>query len=200
MAKPTKKIALSKSKGTKPAPKSAVKLASKKAAPKDVAKSTSVKHSSAIDTDLVEVLARLLGKTELSEIEVQKGDLRIKVQRGGGMATQAFHVSSPVHHTPAPQAAPASVAPPLAASSKPEAPHPGAVASPMVGTAYRRPSPDAKAFVEVGSTVKAGEKILLIEAMKTFNEIVAPRAGTVTAILVEDGQPVEFGETLLVIE
>ena len=70
----------------------------------------------------------------------------------------------------------------------------------MVGTAYRRPSPDAKAFVEIGSTVKAGEKILLIEAMKTFNEIVAPRAGTVTAILVEDGQPVEFGETLLVIE
>ena len=70
----------------------------------------------------------------------------------------------------------------------------------MVGTAYRRPSPDAKAFVEVGSVVKAGEKILLIEAMKTFNEIVAPRAGTITAILVEDGQPVEFGETLLVIE
>ena len=70
----------------------------------------------------------------------------------------------------------------------------------MVGTAYRRPSPDAKAFVEIGSTVKAGEKILLIEAMKTFNEIVAPRAGTVTAILVEDGQPVEFGEALIVIE
>ena len=70
----------------------------------------------------------------------------------------------------------------------------------MVGTAYRRPSPDAKAFVEVGSVVKAGEKILLIEAMKTFNEIVAPRAGTVTAVLVEDGQPVEFGEALIVIE
>jgi acetyl-CoA carboxylase biotin carboxyl carrier protein len=70
----------------------------------------------------------------------------------------------------------------------------------MVGTAYRRPSPDAKAFVEVGSVVKAGEKILLIEAMKTFNEIVAPRAGTVTAVLVEDGQPVEYGEALIVIE
>jgi acetyl-CoA carboxylase biotin carboxyl carrier protein len=70
----------------------------------------------------------------------------------------------------------------------------------MVGTAYRRPSPDAKAFVEIGSVVKAGEKILLIEAMKTFNEIVAPRAGTVTAVLVEDGQPVEYGEALIVIE
>jgi acetyl-CoA carboxylase biotin carboxyl carrier protein len=70
----------------------------------------------------------------------------------------------------------------------------------MVGTVYRRPSPDAKPFVEIGSVVAAGEKILLIEAMKTFNEIVAPRAGTVTAIMVEDGQPVEFGEQLLVIE
>ncbi|MFD0933931.1 acetyl-CoA carboxylase biotin carboxyl carrier protein, partial [Methylobacterium trifolii] len=78
--------------------------------------------------------------------------------------------------------------------------HPGAVPSPMVGTAYLRPSPDAKAFVEVGATVAAGEKLLLIEAMKTFNEIVAPRAGTVTAIFVEDGQPVEFGEALLAIE
>jgi acetyl-CoA carboxylase biotin carboxyl carrier protein len=70
----------------------------------------------------------------------------------------------------------------------------------MVGTAYRRPSPDAKAFVEVGSVVKEGEKILLVEAMKTFNEIVAPRAGTITAVLVEDGQPVEYGEPLVVIE
>jgi acetyl-CoA carboxylase biotin carboxyl carrier protein len=72
--------------------------------------------------------------------------------------------------------------------------------SPMVGTAYLRPSPEAAAFVEVGSLVKAGDKILLVEAMKTFNEIVAPRAGTVTAILVEDGQPVEYGEPLLIIE
>jgi acetyl-CoA carboxylase biotin carboxyl carrier protein len=78
--------------------------------------------------------------------------------------------------------------------------HPGAVKSPMVGTAYLRPGPEAKAFVEVGSHVKAGEKILLVEAMKTFNEIVAPRAGTVTQILIEDGQPVEYGEPLLIIE
>jgi acetyl-CoA carboxylase biotin carboxyl carrier protein len=78
--------------------------------------------------------------------------------------------------------------------------HPGAVKSPMVGTAYLRPSPEAKQFVEIGSQVKAGEKILLVEAMKTFNEILAPRAGTVTQILVEDGQPVEYGEPLLIIE
>ncbi|HRK25383.1 MAG TPA: acetyl-CoA carboxylase biotin carboxyl carrier protein, partial [Beijerinckiaceae bacterium] len=79
-------------------------------------------------------------------------------------------------------------------------PHPGTVRSPMVGTAYRRPSPDAKPFVEVGSQVKAGDKVLLIEAMKTFNEIVAPRGGTITQLLVDDAQPVEFGEPLFVIE
>ena len=82
----------------------------------------------------------------------------------------------------------------------PASAHPGAVKSPMVGTAYLRPSPDARPFVEVGSKVKAGERILLVEAMKTFNDIVAHRAGTVTEILVEDGQPVEYGEPLLVIE
>jgi len=190
MRKPSKKTTTSKAKAAKkaaaPSPKTTV------------AKSSAPKTPSAIDTDLVEVLASLLGKTDLSEIEVQKGDLRIKVQRGGGAIAHAVHVPQAVHHAPAPQAAapaPQSAGP----AAKPEA-HAGAVASPMVGTAYRRPSPDAKAFVEVGSVVKAGEKILLIEAMKTFNEIVAPRAGTVTSILVEDGQPVEFGETLLVIE
>ncbi|MCA1953492.1 MAG: acetyl-CoA carboxylase biotin carboxyl carrier protein, partial [Hyphomicrobiales bacterium] len=78
--------------------------------------------------------------------------------------------------------------------------HPGAVRSPMVGTAYRRPSPGANAFIEIGTQVKAGDKLLLVEAMKTFNEIVAPKAGTVTHILVEDGQPVEYGEPLVVIE
>jgi acetyl-CoA carboxylase biotin carboxyl carrier protein len=95
----------------------------------------------------------------------------------------------------APAALPAAVAPASDAAA-----NPGAVKSPMVGTAYRKPSPDAKNFVEVGSVVKAGDKILLIEAMKTFNDIVAPRSGTVTAIMVDDAQPVEFGQTLLVIE
>jgi acetyl-CoA carboxylase biotin carboxyl carrier protein len=190
MRKPSKKTTTSKAKAAKKAAVSSPKTA--------VAKSSAPKTPSAIDTDLVEVLARLLGKTDLSEIEVQKGDLRIKVQRGGGAVAHAVHIPQAVHHAPAAQ--PAAPAPQSAGpAAKPEA-HAGAVASPMVGTAYRRPSPDAKAFVEVGSVVKAGEKILLIEAMKTFNEIVAPRAGTVTSILVEDGQPVEFGETLLVIE
>lgn len=187
MRKPNKKPVASKAKAAKKsAASSPVKSEVKASAPK---------VASAIDTDLVEVLARLLGKTDLSEIEVQKGDLRIKVQRGGGAVTHAVHMPAPVHHAPAAAAAPA----PAAAPAKAEA-HAGSVASPMVGTAYRRPSPDAKAFVEVGSSVKQGDKILLIEAMKTFNEIVAPRSGTVTAIFVEDGQPVEYGEALLVIE
>ena len=179
-----------------------MKKATKKqtaSSPKKVERKVSApKAPSAIDTDLVEVLARLLGKTDLSEIEVEKGDLRIKVARTlvGAPVAHAVHVPQPVASAPVQASAPAASAP----TAKADAPHAGAVPSPMVGTAYRRPSPDAKAFVEIGSTVKAGEKILLIEAMKTFNEIVAPRAGTVTAILVEDGQPVEFGETLLVIE
>jgi acetyl-CoA carboxylase biotin carboxyl carrier protein len=155
--------------------------------------------SDAIDTGLIADLAKLLNKSDLSEIEVQKGDLRIKLARTMTMAPMAHAV-----HVAAPAAAPVGAAPATAlpgpGTGKIDAAHPGAVASPMVGTAYRRPSPDAKAFVEVGSVVKAGEKILLIEAMKTFNEIVAPRAGTVTAVLVEDGQPVEFGEALIVIE
>jgi acetyl-CoA carboxylase biotin carboxyl carrier protein len=156
--------------------------------------------SDAIDTGLIADLAKLLNKSDLSEIEVQKGDLRIKLARTMTMApmTHAVHVAAPAA-APVAAAAPA-VALPGPGTGKIDSSHPGAVASPMVGTAYRRPSPDAKAFVEVGSVVKAGEKILLIEAMKTFNEIVAPRAGTVTAVLVEDGQPVEFGEALIVIE
>ena len=158
--------------------------------------------SDAIDTGLIADLAKLLNKSDLSEIEVQKGDLRIKLARTlmAAPVAHAMHMAAPaVTANAAPSAAPSAPLP-GPGTGKIDASHPGAVASPMVGTAYRRPSPDAKAFVDVGSTVKAGEKILLIEAMKTFNEIVAPRAGTVTAVLVEDGQPVEFGEALLVIE
>ena len=154
---------------------------------------------SAIDPDLVRDLAQLINETDLTEIEVQKGDLRIRVAR---TITAAFQV--PMQHAPMPSQ-PAAVAAPVGAPAPingkgAAAQHPGVVKSPMVGTGYRRPSPDAKAFVEIGSVVKEGEKILLVEAMKTFNEIVAPRAGTVTAIFVEDGQPVEYGEPLVVIE
>ncbi|CAM5767459.1 acetyl-CoA carboxylase biotin carboxyl carrier protein [Bosea minatitlanensis] len=151
---------------------------------------------SPIDPDLVRELAELLNQTDLTEIEVEKGDLRVRVARS--LAT-TVHV--PAAAPPAVAAAPAAPVPAApAADAKPGAGHPGAVNSPMVGTAYRRPSPEAKPFVEIGSVVKQGERILLVEAMKTFNDIVAPRAGTVTAILVEDGQPVEYGEPLLVIE
>jgi acetyl-CoA carboxylase biotin carboxyl carrier protein len=154
-----------------------------------------------IDPKLVRELANLLAETDLTEIEVEKGDLRIRVARQIQAAT--VHMAPPLA-----MAAPAGVG---QAAAAPVSTGPGVaktdgaasadtVTSPMVGTAYRRASPEAKAFVEIGSTVRAGEKILLIEAMKTFNEIVAHKAGTVTSILVEDGQPVEYGEPLMVIE
>ncbi|NNM74585.1 acetyl-CoA carboxylase biotin carboxyl carrier protein [Enterovirga aerilata] len=147
------------------------------------------------DPALVRELASLLSETDLTEIEVEKGDLRIRVARSVTVAQTSI---APVHATPAVPVhalAPAAAADPLDPRH-----HPDALTSPMVGTAYRRPSPGAKPFVEVGSTVAAGDKLLLIEAMKTFNDIIAPRAGTVKAIFVEDGQPVEYGEPLIVIE
>lgn len=151
---------------------------------------------SPIDPELVRELAQLLNETDLSEIEVEKGDLRVRVAR-----TLTATVQVPVASAPAAvAAAPAVVAAAASLDPKGAVAHPGAVTSPMVGTAYRRPSPEAKPFVEIGQEVKAGERVLLVEAMKTFNDIVAPRAGKVTAILVEDGQPVEYGEPLLVIE
>ncbi|MGX5733409.1 acetyl-CoA carboxylase biotin carboxyl carrier protein [Bosea thiooxidans] len=151
---------------------------------------------SPIDPELVRELAELLNQTDLTEIEVEKGDLRVRVARGISANFQVPAAAPLLAAAPAPIAA----APAAAAEAKPTAAHPGAVTSPMVGTAYRRPSPEAKPFVEIGSVVKQGERIMLVEAMKTFNDIVAPRAGKVTAILVEDGQPVEYGEPLLVIE
>jgi acetyl-CoA carboxylase biotin carboxyl carrier protein len=143
------------------------------------------------DPDLVRELAALLTETDLSEIEVEKGDLRIRVVRALAPAAPPTPTAVPVAAPPAPASSGAPGA---------EAKHPDALTSPMVGTAYRRPTPGAKPFVEVGSAVAAGDKLLLIEAMKTFNDIVAPRAGTVRAIFVEDGQPVEYGEPLVVID
>jgi acetyl-CoA carboxylase biotin carboxyl carrier protein len=152
-----------------------------------------------IDPDLVRQIAKLISETDLTEIEVEKGDLRIRVARQVTVQPvyqQVAPAAGPAPAAAVPVAAAASTAPVAADLSA----HPGAVRSPMVGTAYRRPSPGSNSFIEVGSVVKAGEKILLVEAMKTFNEIVAPKAGTVTQILVEDGQPVEYGEPLVVIE
>ena len=150
------------------------------------------------DPELVRELARMVAETDLSEIEVEKGDLRIRVVRK--IEPVAVQVAPAA---PAPLAAAPAIAPPAAlapAPAKSGAGHPGAVPSPMVGTAYLRPSPEAKPFIEIGTKVQAGDKVLLVEAMKTFNDIVAPRSGTVTAIFIEDGQPVEFGEPLLLIE
>lgn len=148
---------------------------------------------SPIDPELVRELAQLLNETDLTEIEVEKGDLRVRVARTITATVQVPAAAPVLAAAPAPVLA-------AAVDAKSAAAHPGTVPSPMVGTAYRRPSPDAKPFVEIGSVVKAGERVLLVEAMKTFNDIVAPRAGTVVAIMVEDGQPVEYGEPLLVIE
>jgi len=150
------------------------------------------------DPELVRELAGLISETDLTEIEVEKGDLRIRVAR---QVTQTVHVpaAAPAPAAATPASTPAKVEPVPAAAPNPKD-HPGMVPSPMVGTAYRRSSPDSKPFIEIGTRVDVGDKLLLVEAMKTFNDIVAPHAGTVTAILFEDGQPVEYGEPLLIIE
>ncbi len=155
-------------------------------------KSPAEAPAGAFDLSIVAALAKIAGHHDLSEVEVEHAGLRVRVAR----ERRAPLALSPVAAAPAPAAA----APALEATIVAPAELAGAVKSPMVGTAYLRPSPEAKPFVEVGSSVKAGDKILLVEAMKTFNEIVAPRAGKVTHILVEDGAPVEYGQALMVIE
>ena len=143
-------------------------------------------------TELVESLADIAKRLDLSEIEYQIGELKIRVARQ--MATTM--VQMPLAAAPDP----ARIASPVARAPEAMAEHPGTVKSPMVGTAYLRPAPESPPFVDVGSVVKAGDKILLVEAMKTFNEIIAPKGGAVTQILVGDGQPVEYGQALFVIE
>ncbi|RWQ47937.1 acetyl-CoA carboxylase biotin carboxyl carrier protein [Mesorhizobium sp.] len=144
-----------------------------------------------VDQQLIRDLAGILNDTNLTEIEVELGDLKVRVSR----QAPAVHAVAAPQPAYAPAAQPAGAAAPAAADvSK------NAVASPMVGTAYLAPSPDAKAFIEVGQQVKEGQTLLIIEAMKTMNQIPSPRAGTVTAILFEDAQPVEYGMPLVVIE
>jgi acetyl-CoA carboxylase biotin carboxyl carrier protein len=148
----------------------------------------------AAEQQIIRDLAHILNETGLSEIEIEKSGLKIRVAR-----TITVAAALPAAHAPA--AGPASAAAPGGPGSAGDpAKHPGAVKSPMVGTAYRSPEPTAPAFVEVGSRVQQGETLLIIEAMKTMNQIPAPRAGTVTAVLFENGQPVEFGEPLVIIE
>jgi acetyl-CoA carboxylase biotin carboxyl carrier protein len=146
-----------------------------------------------VDHDLIRELARLLDETGLTEIEIEQEGLRIRVGRNA----PATMMGMPAHVPPPPLAAPAP-----AAIDVPFDPtkHPGVVASPMVGTAYLAPEPGARPFVDIGSLVKAGDTLLIIEAMKTMNNIPAPRAGKVMQILIEDGRPVEFGEPLMIIE
>ncbi len=147
------------------------------------------------DKDLIRDLAALLKEVDLAEIEVEQDDFRIRVSRTAGGAPSA-HVA--VAGVPAPAAEPAAgPSPPTVADP---AQHPGAVPSPMVGTVYMAPEPGARAFIQVGDRVAAGQTLLIVEAMKHMNEVAAPRAGTVTDIFVEDGQPVEFGEPLMIIE
>ena len=142
---------------------------------------------------LVRSLAQLLEETGLSEIEIEQSGLRVRVARP---VAGTVSVAVPAMGAPSvPGTLPAS-----GGSVVDIASHPGLVTSPMVGTAYRAPEPGAKPFVEVGSVVKVGDTLLIVEAMKTMNQIPAPRAGTVTQILFEDAHPVEFGEPLVIIE
>ena len=144
------------------------------------------------DSALIRELALLLDETSLTEIEIERAGLRVRVARNITMTA-----SMPANYPSAGFATAASVTPAAVADL---AKHPGMVPSPMVGTAYWSPEPGAKPFIEVGSKVSAGQTLLIIEAMKTMNQIPSPRAGTVTQILIEDGQPVEFGEPMVIIE
>ena len=151
-----------------------------------------------IDESAIRKLAKLLDETGLTEIEVEDGDQSVRVSRGGGnivsfspAANQSLSMDSdPTIPHPANTKAPSGNA----------ASHPGAIISPMVGTAYLSPEPGASPFITKGSSVKAGDTLIIIEAMKVMNPIKAPKGGTVTQILVEAGQPVEFGDVLVVIE
>ena len=152
----------------------------------------------AIDQDAIRELTALLDELGLTEIEVEQDGKRVRVARHA-----AGVVALPVSERPPGSESPATVAiagPSVVAGMIDAAAHPGLVPSPMVGTAYRAAEPGAKPFVDVGSTVAAGDTLLIVEAMKTLNQIPSPRAGTVTQILFEDGQPVEFGEPLMIVE
>ena len=152
-----------------------------------------------VDIASIDQLAQIVTKYDLSEVEIDLGDLHVRVARERASPGQPLSATLPQTATAA--AAPGPTESLAAASTELAVPdHPGLVKSPMVGTAYLRPSPDAKAFVEVGAVVKTGDKLLLVEAMKTFNDIVATRAGKIVSILVTEGSPVEYGQPLMVIE
>ena len=157
------------------------------------------------DSQVIKDLAELLNATGLTEIEIESGGMRIKVARSGGQATTAYVPAPPPVETPVAAPAEAQATTGATASSEPApaedpATHPGAVKSPMVGTAYLSPEPGAAAFIKVGDTVSEGQTLLIVEAMKTMNPITAPRAGKITQIIVQNEQPVEFDQPLVIIE
>ncbi|MET3925257.1 acetyl-CoA carboxylase biotin carboxyl carrier protein [Devosia sp. 2618] len=163
--------------------------------------------SSQVDQDLIRTIAELLNKENLAEIEIEQEDFRVRVTRSYANEGVTYAAPPPQYYAPGPAAAaPASIAPagsvPVAAPAAAEdlASNPGTLTSPMVGTAYRSPEPGKPTFAEVGTKVTEGQTLLIIEAMKTMNQIPAHRSGTVTRILVQDAQPVEYGEPLVVIE
>ncbi len=149
------------------------------------------KDKLAIDPDLVRELARLLEETGLSEIEFERDGQRVRVARQMHALAAGPSRLGPAASVPLPVAEAGPIDP---------AKHPGVVTSPMVGTAYVGPEPGSRPFVEVGSRVQTGDTLLIVEAMKTMNQIPSPRTGTVIQVLIEDGQPVEFGEPLMIIE
>ena len=158
-----------------------------------MAKAPTKPPKSGIDRELIHELAKLLEETGLTEIEIGHEGQRVRVARNLTVAAAAAPAASA--RAPGPAAVGITSIAPLDPAK-----HPGAVISPMVGTAYASPEPGAKPYVEVGSPIKAGQTLLIIEAMKTMNQIPAPRDGKVIQILFEDGQPVEFGEPLMIIE
>ncbi len=173
--------------------------ASKARAPKRVTKTSAAQP----DVSLVKALAKILNDADLSEIEMKTGNVEVRLSKygakHGGQFVQAAPTLAPmVAAAPVAASAPSPVA--IAPAGKTDASaHPGAVKSPMVGTAYIRSSPDSEPFVKVGDKVKEGDTVLLVEAMKTFNPITAPKSGKIEEVLVQDAQPIEFGETLFII-
>lgn len=172
-----------------PAKKSPVRNA------KPVSKQKTIVQNESPELALIRTLAGILNETGLSEIELEKSGTRVRVSKT--ISAVANVSAAPVHHAPAVITA----APSLVSAPKvPEAEHPGTVKSPMVGTIYLAPAPGANNFIEIGSQVKEGQTLLIIEAMKTMNQIPAPKAGKVVRILVDSGHPVEYGEPLVVVE
>jgi acetyl-CoA carboxylase biotin carboxyl carrier protein len=159
-----------------------------------------------VDQDLIRAIAELLNKENLAEIEIEQEDFRVRVTRSYANETVTYAAPPAYAHAPAAAPAPAPLAP--AGSVPPAAPaaaedlasNPGTLTSPMVGTAYRAAEPGKPAFVDIGAKVSEGQTVLIIEAMKTMNQIPAHRSGTISRILVDDAQPVEYGEPLVVIE